>query len=332
MRLLWWIAGADADLLEQSHASDRMKYSVIGISVLLTTVAAILSGSYAFHTIFKNSIISLILGIFWGLFIFNMDRLILLTTHKEKKIRWQQICTGISRFMVAFLIAVVIAKPLELKFFEETILAEIAQENVRVLEKTSSQGMPEIGKLEAGNQSLEKTISEAQKNRDQWCGKAIEEAEGTSGTGKEGKGPVYEEKRQMCQKYEQELQAVKAKNEPFLVENRQRLRQLQDTKDKQFQTIKTAQENADDIITQLNTLENLGKKNPAIAHASKAISWLFIIVDTAPIFAKLLSKRSAYDALLERREYELIENAEQEMGKLKEIVRRQKQFAASCCG
>lgn len=180
MRLLWGITGSDADLLEQSHASDRMKYSVIGISVLLTTVAAILSGSYAFHTIFKNSIISLILGIFWGLFIFNMDRLILLTTHKEKKIRWQQICPGISRFMVAFLIAVVIAKPLELKLFEKPILAEIAQENARVsiqVEKTLSQGMPEIGKLEAGNQSLEKTISEAQKNRDQCALEKVRETQ-----------------------------------------------------------------------------------------------------------------------------------------------------------
>ena len=329
MSILWWIAGADANLLEQSHASDRMKYSAIGFSILLTTVAGILSGGYAFYTIFKNPITSLILGTFWGLFIFNMDRLIVLTTHKEKKVTGRQIAMGFIRFFVAFLIAVVVAKPLELKIFEKPIRAEIAQENARVAvetQKTLSEGMPEIRQLEAENQALEKTISEKEKNRNQWCGKAIEEAEGTSGTGKEGKGPVYAEKQAMCQQQEQELRALQAKNQPILDQNRQRIRQLQDKKDQQFQTIKTAQEKADDIITQLNTLERLGQKNPAIAHASHAISWLFIVVDTAPIFAKLLSKRSAYDALLERRDHELIENAEQEIANISEIVRRQKRF------
>lgn len=329
MNILWWIAGADADLLEQSHASDRMKYSAIGMSILLTTFAGILSGGYAFYTIFKNPIISLILGMFWGFFIFNIDRLIVLTIHKEKKVNWPQIGMGLLRFFVAVLIAVVVAKPLELRIFEQNILAEIAQENARVAvetQKTLNEGMPEIRQLEAQNQALEKIISEKEKNRNQWCGKAIEEAEGTSGTGKEGKGPVYAEKQAMCQQQEQELQALQAKNQPILDENRQRLRQLQDKKDEQFQTIKTAQEKADDIISQLNTLERLGQKNPAIAHASRAISWLFIVIDTAPIFAKLLSKRSAYDALLERREHELIENAEQEIAYISEIVRRQKRF------
>lgn len=329
MKLLWWIAGADADLLEQSHASDRMKYSAIGLSILLTTVAGILSGGYAFYTIFKNPITSLILGIFWGFFIFNMDRLIVLAIHKEKKVTCQQIGIGLIRVLVAFLIAIVVAKPLELKIFEKPILAEIAQENARVAvetQKTLSEGMPEIRQLEAENQALEKILSEKERNRNQWCGKAIEEAEGTSGTGKEGKGPVYAEKQAMCQQQEQELQALQAKNQPILEENRQRLRQLKDKKDQQFQTIKTAQEKADDITSQLNTLERLGQKNPAIAHANHAISWLFIVVDTAPIFAKLLSKRSPYDALLERREHELIENAEQEIANISEIVRRLKRF------
>jgi LytS/YehU family sensor histidine kinase len=42
MKLLWWIAGADPDILEQSHAGDRMKYSAIGFSILLTSFAEVL--------------------------------------------------------------------------------------------------------------------------------------------------------------------------------------------------------------------------------------------------------------------------------------------------
>lgn len=329
MKLLWWIAGADPDLLQQSYAGDRMKYSAIGFSILLTTFAAILSGGYAFYTTFKDPLISLVLGIFWGLFIFNMDRLIVLTTHKEKKNIGKQIFMGLLRVFVAVLIAAIVAKPLELKIFEKPILAEIDKENARVaieIEKTLNDGMPEIPQLQAEKQRLEKTISEKEKNRDLSCNKMIEEAEGTSGTGKEGKGPVYAEKQEICVKQKQELEALRSKTEPRLAETRQRLEKLQNEKDQKSEKIKTSQQNADDIITQLNTLERLGQKNPAIAHASHAISWLFIIMDTVPIFAKLMGKRSPYDAMLERREHELIENAEQEIPNISEIVRRQKRF------
>jgi hypothetical protein len=329
MKLLWWIAGADPDLLEQSHACDRMKYSAIGFSILLTTFAAILSGGYAFYTTFKDPLISLVLGIFWGLFIFNMDRLIVLTTHKEKNKMGKQIIMGLLRVFVAVLIAAIVAKPLELKIFEKPILAEIDKENARVaieIEKNLNDGMPEIPQLQAEKQRLEKTISEKEKYRDLSCNKMIEEAEGTSGTGKEGKGPVYAEKQEICLKQKQELEALRSKTEPRLTETRQRLEKLQNEKDQKSEKIKTSQQNADDIITQLNTLERLGQKNPAIAHASHAISWLFIIMDTVPIFAKLMGKRSPYDALLERREHELIENAEQEIAYISEIVRSQKRF------
>ncbi|MDQ2100518.1 MAG: DUF4407 domain-containing protein [Tychonema bourrellyi B0820] len=328
-KLLQWIAGADRDLLEQSHAGDRMKYSAIGFSILLTSFAGILSGGYAFYTTFKNPLSSLVLGIFWGLFIFSMDRLIVLTTRKEKKNVVKQILMGLLRIFVAVLIAAVVAKPLELKIFEKPILAEISKENARVaieIEKTLNQGMPEIPQLQAEKQRLEKTISEKEKYRDLSCKKTIEEAEGTSGTGKEGKGPVYAEKQAMCQQLEQELEVLRSKTEPRLAETRQRLEKLQNEKDRKSEKIQTTQENADDIITQLSTLERLGKNNPAIAHASHAISLLFIVLDTAPIFAKLLSKRSPYDAMLERCEHELIENADLEIANINEIVRRHKQF------
>jgi hypothetical protein len=61
-----------------------------------------------FIPLFKDPLISLVLGIFWGLFIFNMDRLIVLTTHKEKKNILKQILMGILRILVAVLIAAVV--------------------------------------------------------------------------------------------------------------------------------------------------------------------------------------------------------------------------------
>lgn len=67
--------------------------------------------------------------------------------------------------------------------------------------------MPEIPQLQAEKQRLEKTISEKEKYRDLSCKKKIEEAEGTSGTGTQGQGPVYAEKQAMCQQLQQETVA-----------------------------------------------------------------------------------------------------------------------------
>jgi len=305
---LWWCAGADGDLLADCRSQkEKHKYAAIGASVLLTTACAVLSGGYAFYTIFKNPTQALLLGLFWGLFIFNMDRLILITTHKEEKISFQQIGMGATRIMVALLIAVVVAKPLELKIFEKPILAYLAQENAQIaleIKKDLNQGMPEIVELEAKNQGLEKSLLEKEKNRDLLCNESIKEAEGISGTGKEGKGPVYAEKQAICLKQEEELKALRSQIEPQLAQNRQRISQLQAQKDQQFQTVKNARERADDMITQLNVLEKIAKNNPAIAHASHAISLLFIIIDTAPIFAKLLAKRGPYDVMLQQLEEE----------------------------
>ena len=305
---LWWCAGADGDLLADCRSQkEKHKYAAIGASVLLTTACAVLSGGYAFYTIFKNPTQSLLLGLFWGLFVFNMDRLILITTHKEEKISFQQIWMAIIRIVVALLIAVVVAKPLELKIFEKPILAYLAQENAQIaleIKKDLNEGMPEIVELEAKNQGLEKSLLEKEKNRDLLCNESIKEAEGISGTGKEGKGPVYAEKQAICLKQEEELKALRSQIEPLLAQNRQRISQLQAQKDQEFQTVKNARERADDLITQLNVLEKIAKNNPAIAHASHAISLLFIIIDTAPIFAKLLAKPGPYDVMLQQLEEE----------------------------
>lgn len=316
LKLLWWCAGVDAELLQNCRSQkEQHKYDAIGLAILLTTACAILSGGYAFYTIFKNPIHALLLGVFWGLFVFNMDRLIIITTHKEDKFSWQQLGMAITRIIVAVLIAVVVAKPLELKIFEKPILAELAQENAQIalaVQQQINQGMPEIAELKAANQKLEQDLSDKEKNRDLLCDRAMKEAEGISGTGKEGKGPVYEEKQLLCQQQGRELETLKAKTEPILVQNRQRIMQLQAQKDQEVKTVTTARKQADDIMTQLNTLEKIAQKNPAIAHASHAISWLFIVVDTAPIFAKLIAKRGSYDAMLQQKEYEQIQRADED--------------------
>ena len=58
------------------------------------------------------------------------------------------------------------------------------------------------------------------------------------------------------------------------------------------------------FITQLEAMGNLTASNSTMAWTSRMIMLLFIVIETAPILVKLLSKRGPYDEILDRIEYE----------------------------
>src|SRR5579859_395259 len=75
-RFLWFCAGAKPEILARPEcATETPKYTVIGTTILLTAAFAALSGTFAFHLVFESLTISVLLGLLWGFFILNLDRL-----------------------------------------------------------------------------------------------------------------------------------------------------------------------------------------------------------------------------------------------------------------
>ena len=60
-----------------------------------------------------------------------------------------------------------------------------------------------------------------------------------------------------------------------------------------------------DLLARLESLGNLKTFGNSVWWASFVITLLFILLETAPVTVKLLSKRGPYDEILERREYEI---------------------------
>lgn len=60
-----------------------------------------------------------------------------------------------------------------------------------------------------------------------------------------------------------------------------------------------------DLLARLESLGNLKSFGNSVWWASIVITLLFILLETAPVTVKLLSKRGPYDEILERREYEI---------------------------
>ena len=118
----WWAGGADKDILYQCPKREHERMLSIGITVLFTAVLAFLSGYFALKTIVDNDTYVLIIAIFWGLVIFNLDRIIVMGIHKDKdNKKRKEIKSAIPRFILAGIIAVVVSKPIEVELFKKQI-------------------------------------------------------------------------------------------------------------------------------------------------------------------------------------------------------------------
>ncbi|MFN0108921.1 MAG: DUF4407 domain-containing protein [Blastocatellia bacterium] len=79
----WWCAGADVEILEKCGRSDWVWNVCAGVAIVLTAITASLTGGYALYTMFNSGIYALIFGVLWGMTIFNIDRFIVSSMHKE---------------------------------------------------------------------------------------------------------------------------------------------------------------------------------------------------------------------------------------------------------
>lgn len=132
---LWTCAGVNKKVLRQCP-TEYAKYAGIGGTILFTALMAMLSGGYAIYTVFDNSQVAVMFGVFWGLLIFNLDRFIVNTMYSDGKvtISWKEFTSGLPRIIIAIFLGIVISTPLELKIFEDEInvaIQELAKDKIK---------------------------------------------------------------------------------------------------------------------------------------------------------------------------------------------------------
>lgn len=124
-RLLWVCAGASPEQLEAPEChSERQKYTGLGVAVILTGVVAGLSGGYAFYSVFQSYGTAVAFGMIWGVLIFNLDRLFVMSVSGTSSVS-RRLISAVPRFALAILIGLVISKPLELVIFAHEIDAQL---------------------------------------------------------------------------------------------------------------------------------------------------------------------------------------------------------------
>ncbi len=296
-------SGIDQTILEKCP-SDTNKYIGIGATVFFTGVLAFFSSAYALFTVFDSYIASFVFGLIWGLMIFNLDRYIV-SSMKSKGSAWKDFGVAFPRLVMAILLALVISKPLELKIFEKEINAELIvmeQEKYKEQEdKVISRYQSQIDAWQSEIKILKEEIEIKTKARNELDLMAIQEADGTGGSGKKNLGPIYRAKKEKAEAAQKELIAIESNHLPLIAEKELAVK---DTQTKIQDEITALERGAfGGIAARMDALDRLTKQSEAILLANIFIMLLFVSIETAPIFVKLISSRSPYDFLLHEHEH-----------------------------
>ncbi|NNF20453.1 MAG: DUF4407 domain-containing protein, partial [Saprospiraceae bacterium] len=303
-------SGVHPSILKRTP-TELNRFVGIGATIFFTGIFAALAAGYALYTVFDNYITASIFGMLWGIMIFNLDRYIV-STIKKKGSFFRDITSAFPRLILAVLIAVVIAKPLELKIFESEINAEIelmqqesymSQENLlndryRGERERLLQEVSEL-KSEIDNKTTERN------NLDQL---AIEEADGTGGTMQRNMGPIYKIKKAEADKAQIELDNVVVQNQPLIDQKQDQLLALDSKRSTELAEMNRVELTG--LASRIEAMDRLGKKSNAIMLAGIFIMLLFVAVETSPIFVKLIAERSPYDYVLNKHEHSFRMNHE----------------------
>ena len=257
---------------------------------------AFIASSYALSTVFDNDYIAMGFGVVWGLLIFNLDRFIVSTIRKRDRF-WSEFLQASPRIILAIIIAIVISKPLEIKIFEKEINAVLLKEkNAMALnnkKEIATYFKSDLEKNKAETDSLKSEITKKEKEVNTLYETYITEAEGTKGTMKLGKGPVFKEKIAKHNLASAELDTIRKNNLSKIALNEKKSKTLQADLDKKVTETQPIIDGFDGLMARINALNKL----PLIP--SLFIMLLFLAIETSPIIAKLLSPKGEYDFKLE---------------------------------
>ena len=285
-------SGADRDLLEGCSEGEQTKYVGIGATVFFTAVMAFLASAYALFTVFDSIYPAVAFGFVWSLLIFNLDRFIVSTIKKRDRF-FDEFLQATPRIMLAVIIAIVISKPLEIKIFEKEIntvlLKEKNEMDLANKKQVGNYFKSDLDKNKAEIAALKTDIVNKEKEVNALYSTYITEAEGTTGTKKLGKGPVYKEKREKHDAALKEFETLKATNEAKIAEKEKAGKQLQADLDKKVSQTQPIIEGFDGLMARINALDKL----PWLP--SFFIMLLFLAIETSPIIAKLLAPKGEFD-------------------------------------
>ncbi len=319
-RFFWFCAGTPAEIIEK-YSTEHSKYLGIGATIFFTALFAGLSGGYALYFVFSGSpaayVAALLFGLLWGLAIFNIDRYIVSSIKKTSK-GLKQLYQASPRLVLAVLIAIVIARPLELKIFDKEIhdklteryLSDQKAQIVKVRESFNEKYALELAQVSKYQAEYDALSSETGKLREELKSEVFGTKTGTT-SGITGYGPYAKNKEAVVQGKDVRLQYLSrelATLEEFL--SRQKAAEGINNQMMLTESVldaKAARAGFADRNWALGALtQATSDVSRSSANAVSFITLLFIAFECAPLIVKLLSDAGPSDVELYETESRII--------------------------
>lgn len=316
-RFFWWCGGVHQATL-RNYPTEHNKYVGIGATIFFTGLFAALSGGYALYFVFNGSsgalLYAFIFGLLWGLAIFNLDRYIVSSLSKNAS-GFRQFLQATPRILLAVLIGIVIARPLELKVFDKEIRDQLRINYLNrqrahidtlntMFENKYAIELGKTAELKTERDALEAAIqADRLKLKLETFGEKTVETSGIVGY-----GPYAKQRQSDLEKQERYLDTLRAtiqRQEDFILQR------------KQFEGLLGEQlmtgSQMDSVVNQAGfadrnaalgdlTYNADGTRNSSNYWSITFIMLLFIFFECLPVFVKLMSPRDAYDIVLRDRQ------------------------------
>lgn len=299
----WLCSGTHLAILKKCE-SEASKYVGIGATVFFTGVFAAMAAAYALYTVFDNYWIASALGLVWGFMIFNLDRYIVSSMRKEGNSK-REFLTALPRIILAVIISLVIAKPLELKIFEKEIQAELVMMEQQTYaaqeDETKLRFQSDREKLIEEIAILKNEIESKTTSRNELDRQAREEADGTGGSKRRNPGPIYKLKKADADQAAIELDQLVKRNTQLIDDKLAMLAESDSAA--AIEVANLDKQKLNGPASRMEALSRIAAQSSAIWWANWFIMLLFVAVETAPVFVKLISPQGPYDHLLKIEEH-----------------------------
>jgi hypothetical protein len=319
-RFFWVCAGTPVVIIEK-YPTEHSKYFGIGATIFFTALFAALSGGYALYFVFAGSqfaeLWAILFGMIWGVAILNLDRSIVSGINKTSK-GVKQFFQASPRLVFAVLIAIVIARPLELKIFDKEIheqlrtryLSEQKERIVKVQQSFSEKYALELSQIKTYQEEYDKLSSEVNRLREELKQEVFGSRTSTT-SGVEGYGTYAKNKELVVTAKQVRLEFLAGQlSELRGYMNRQKTaeginNQMMLTDDRLDG--KAAQAGFADRNWALSELtHSSGDVSRSSANAILFITLLFIVFECAPLIVKLLADAGPSDIDIKESESRII--------------------------
>ncbi|OUW77162.1 MAG: hypothetical protein CBD72_02150 [Flavobacteriaceae bacterium TMED212] len=288
-RFLIFCSGASLELLEKCPRFENTKYVCIGLTVFFTAVLATISSFFAFSLIFDQTSIIVFFSLLWGAIIFNLDRYIV-STMRHSDSRFEEIIKVAPRLIIAFLIAVIISKPLEIQIFKNEIQSYLMVQSTQKIADVDLKYSSRFNELDEKKSLIDSQYNALLMLREKYYEDYKCECDGTCGTQKIGRGIECLSKKDKYEQFIKELSLEKVRRDSSLV-NIAKLEHGLKIKIKHESGVLEASSSSG-LIDKIRALNKIDK------FSSMFIILIFVMIETAPIFTKLLSSKGPYDNLI----------------------------------